>query len=68
MMLIFIYHFFKINVESMDENFVASEIHQLVPMSCFDLNELPQEGILFYFILSIVYISFIIEYDVDFFF
>ena len=52
----------------MDENFVASEIHQLVPMNCFDLNELPQEGILFYFILSIVYISFIIEYDVDFFF
>ena len=34
-------------------------------MSCFDLNELPQ-GILFYFILFIVYISFIIEYDVDF--
>ena len=53
----------------MDENFVASEIHQLVPMSCFDLNELPQEGILFYFIfLFIVYISFIVEYDVDFFF
>ena len=60
----------------MDENFVASEIHQLVPMSCFDLNELPQEGILFYYIyiyiyfffLFIVYISFIIEYDVDFFF
>ena len=49
----------------MDGNFVASEIHQLVPMSCFDLNELPQ-GILFYFILFIVYISFIIEYDVDF--
>ena len=35
----------------MDENFVASEIHQLVSMSCFDLNELPQEGILFYSIL-----------------
>ena len=52
----------------MDENFVASEIHQLVSMSCFDLNELPQEGILFYSILFIVYISFIIEYDVDFFF
>ena len=51
----------------MDENFVASEIHQLVPMSCFDLNELPQEGILFYFILFIVYISFIIEYDVNLF-
>ena len=33
-------------------------------MSCFDLNELPQEGILFYFI----YISFIIEYDVDFYY
>ena len=49
----------------MDENFVASKIHQLVPMSCFDLNELPQV-ILFYFILFIVYISFIIEYDVDF--
>ena len=52
----------------MDENFVASEIHQLVLMSCFDLNELPQEGILFYFILFIIYISFIIEYDVDFFY
>ena len=53
----------------MDENFVASEIHQLVPMSCFDLNELPQEGILFYSIsLFIVYISFTVEYDVDFFF
>ena len=34
--------FFKIIEESMDENFVASEIHQLVRMSCFDLNELPQ--------------------------
>ena len=33
-------------------------------MSCFDLNELPQEGILFYFI----YISFIIEYDVYFYY
>ena len=32
----------------MDENFVASETQQLVPMSCFDLNELPQVGILFY--------------------
>ena len=52
----------------MDENFVASETQQLVPMSCFDLNELPQEGTLFYLILFIVYISFIIEYDVDFFF
>ena len=41
MMLIFIYHFLKIIVESMDENFVVSEIHQLVPMSCFVLNELP---------------------------
>ena len=54
----------------MDENFVASEIHQLVLMSCFDLNELPQEGILFYsfFFFFIVYISFIIKYDIDFFF
>ncbi|KAK9987564.1 hypothetical protein SO802_027803 [Lithocarpus litseifolius] len=26
----------------MDENFVANDIHQLVRMSCFDLNELPQ--------------------------
>ena len=33
-------------------------------MNCFDLNELPLEGILFYFI----YISFIIEYDVDFYY
>ena len=39
----------------MDENFVASEIHQLVSMSCFDLNELPQEGILFYFIYSLYF-------------
>ena len=54
MMLIFIYHFSSIIVESMDKNFVASKIHQLIPMSCFDLNELPQEGILFYFILFIV--------------
>ena len=51
MMLIFIYHFCSIIVESMDKNFVASKIHQLIPMSCFDLNELPQKGILFYFIL-----------------
>ena len=51
----------------MDENFVASETHQLVPMSCFGLNELPQKGILIYFILFIVYISFIIEYGDDFF-
>ena len=40
----------------MDENFVASEIHQLVPMNCFYLNELPQEGILFYFIYSLYFI------------
>ena len=51
----------------MNENFVASKIHQLILMSCFDLNELLQEGILFYFILFIVYISFIIEYDVNLF-
>ena len=38
----------------MDENFVASETQQLVPMSCFDLNELPQEGTLFDLILFIV--------------
>ena len=52
----------------MDENFVASETQQLVPMSCFDLNELPQVGILSYLILIIIDISFIIEDDVDFFF
>ena len=52
----------------MDENFVASETQQLVPMGCFDLNELPQVGILFYLILIIIDISFIIEDDVDFFF
>ena len=56
MMLIFIYHFSSIIVESMDKNFVASKIHQLIPMSCFDLNELPQEGILFYFIYSLYFI------------
>ena len=43
----------------MDENFVASETHQLVPMSCFDLNELPQEGILFYFLFFIYSLYFI---------
>ena len=37
----------------MDENLVASEIHQFVQNDCFDLNELPQEGttILFYLLL-----------------
>ena len=48
----------------MDENFVASETQQLVPMSCFDLNLKK----IYYFILFIAYISFIIEYDIDFFF
>ena len=59
MMLIFIYHFCSIIVESMDKNFVASKIHQLIPMSCFDLNELPQEGILFYSILFYLSLYFI---------
>ena len=46
--LSFLLNYCRINGwELMDENF-ASEIYQLVPMSCFDLNELPQEGILFH--------------------
>ena len=33
----------------MDDNLVASETHQLVPLNYFDLNELPQEStIIFY--------------------
>ena len=37
----------------MDDNLVASETHQLVPMIYFDLNEIPQEGtIIFYFICN----------------
>ena len=51
----------------MDANLVESETHQLVPMNCFDLNEPPQEGNII-FILFVIHISFIIEYDIDFFF
>ena len=37
----------------MDDNLVASETHQLVPMNYFDLNELIREGIIiFYFICN----------------
>ena len=35
----------------MDDNLVASETHQLVPMNYFDLNELPQEGTIFFFLI-----------------
>ena len=51
----------------MDGNLVESETHQLVPINCFDLNEPPQEGNII-FILFAICISFIIEYDIDFFF
>ena len=37
----------------MDDNLVASETHQLVPMNYFDLNELPQEGTII--IIFIIY-------------
>ena len=41
----------------MDDNLVASETHQLVPMNYFDLNELSQEGtIIFYFICNLYFI------------
>ena len=36
----------------------ASEAHQFVPMDCFDLNELSQEGIII-FILFVIYNSYI---------
>ena len=35
----------------MDDNLVASETHQLVPMNYFDLNELPQEGTIIFIYL-----------------
>ena len=41
----------------MDDNLVASEIHQLVPMNYFDLYELPQE-VTIIFILFVIHISF----------
>ena len=41
----------------MDDNLVASETHQLVPLNYFDLNELPQEDtIIFYFISNSYFI------------
>ena len=33
----------------MDDNVDASEAHQFVPMDCFDLNELSQEGIIIFY-------------------
>ena len=42
----------------MDDNVDASEAHQFVPMNCFDLNELSQEGIII-FILFVIYNSYI---------
>ena len=41
----------------MDDNLVASETHQLVPMNYFYLNELLQEGTII-FILFVIHISF----------
>ena len=43
----------------MDGNVVVSETHYFTPKNCFDLNEPLQEGI-----IILIYISFIIEYDV----
>ena len=43
----------------MDGNVVASETHYFISKNCFDLNEPLQEGI-----IILIYISFIIEYDV----
>ena len=57
MMLIFFNSCF--NIAPMDDNVVTSETHQFVPMNCFDLNELSQEGIII-FILFVIYNSFII--------
>ena len=41
----------------MNDNLVASETYQLVPMNYFDLNELPQKGTIIS-ILFVVHISF----------
>ena len=48
----------------MDENVLASETQNFAPKDCFDLKEPLQEGIIS--ILFVIYILFIIEYDVDF--
>ena len=48
----------------MDENVLASETQNFTPKHCFDLKEPLQEGIIS--ILFVIYILFIIEYDVDF--
>ena len=44
----------------MDDNVDASETHQFVPMNCFDLNELSQEGIII-LILFVIDNSYIIS-------
>ena len=45
----------------MDDIVDASETHQFVPMNCFDLNELSQEGIIIlilaYFKNELIYLS-----------
>ena len=46
-------------VALMDGNVVTSETHYFISKNCFDLNEPLQEGI-----IILIYISFIIEYDV----
>ena len=57
MILIFIYN--TCIIAPMDGNVVASETYYFTSKNCFDLNEPLQEGI-----IIIIYISFIIEYDV----
>ena len=42
----------------MDDNVDANEAHQFVPMGCFNLNELSQEGIII-LILFVIYNSYI---------
>ena len=49
----------------MDENLIISETHQVVKRNCFNLNELLQDELLFYFI-CIIFFSFILKYDIEY--
>jgi hypothetical protein len=57
MMIIFLFKFCCNIIAPMDENLVASEIHQFVQKDCFDLNELPQEGTIVFYLLLVFHLS-----------
>ena len=49
----------------MDENVLASETQKFAPKDCFDLKKTTSRRY-YNIILFVIYILFIIEYDVDF--